>query len=342
MPFALSDVARAWALKVGRRLPEPAARRLRPLYTRIGGSPAPAPPTLVIPPARPGGPPPEFVTLPPPADEPLQVWPQPAPPGYLGQLEPEAQKALAEKWARVELEDCLFYHRVRLKDGRVIEGTWNLIDGEEEYLGGADLSGRRVLEFGPASGWLTTWMELNGASVVGFDIGWEVTQDLMPLPGLDVESLGRDYIKRACRSQNSWWYLHRDYGLSAQAVYGSIYDLPEDIGRYDVSIFAAILLHLRDPFRAMEQAARRTDEAMIVVDPLVLDLVDNGSVVRWDPTSGRNPTGWWHHSPAAIVDMLKVLGFPNSTVSYHRQPYANEDVATHKEDAPFFTVVARR
>jgi O-methyltransferase len=342
VPFALNEEARAWAVKVGRRLPEPASRRLRPLYSRLAGPPGEPSSTIVIPPARPVEPVPEFVTLPPPAENPFQAWPRPAPAGYLGQLDPDAQKAMAEEWADVGLEDCLFYHRVRLTDGRVIEGTWNLIGGEEEYLGGIDLEGRRVLEFGPASGWLTTWMEGQDASVVGFDLGWELTQDFLPLPGLDVDRLTRDFIRRTCRSQNSWWYLHRDYGLSARAVYGSIYDLPADIGRYDVSVFGSILLHLRDPFRAMEQAALHTEEAVVVVEPLILDLVDQGSVVRWDPTGGENPTGWWHHSPAAIIGMLKVLGFPKASVTYHRQPYDDEDQATHQEDVAFFTVVARR
>jgi hypothetical protein len=110
--------------------------------------------------------------------------------------------------------------------------------------------------------------------------------------------------------------MHRDYDLAAKAVYGSIYELPDDIGRYDVSVFGSILLHLRDPFRALEQAARRTEEAMVVVEPLAPGMVGFGNIARWNPTGGVNPTGWWHHSPSVIVDMLALLGFPKTSVTY--------------------------
>jgi hypothetical protein len=185
-------------------------------------------------------------------------------------------------------------------------------------------------------------MELNGASVVGFDLGWDLGQDLIPLPGFDLARMRPDMVVRTCLSQNAWWYLHRDHGLSAKAVYGSIYDLPQDIGRYDVSVFGSILLHLRDPFRALEQAAQRTEQAIVVAEPLAAELLNLGSVARWNPTGGMNPTGWWHHSPGVIVDMLAVLGFPQSTVTYHHQPYKDEDIEGRQVDVAYFTVVARR
>jgi O-methyltransferase len=247
---------------------------------------------------------------------------------------------MASWWAGVELSDCYFYHRVRLKNGSFIDGPWNLIGGEDEYLGGVSVDGRRVLEFGPASGWLTTWLELNGASVVGFDVGWDVGLDLIPFPHLDLVALRPDYDTFINRTQNAWWYLRREYELSAQAVYGSIYDLPTDIGRFDISIYGSILLHLRDPFRALEQGAQRTDGCMVVVEPLVLDLLDGGSIARWNQTHGENPTNWWQHSPSIIADMLAALGFEDVTTTYHYQPY-KFGTETHV-DGPCFTVIGRR
>jgi O-methyltransferase len=249
---------------------------------------------------------------------------------------------MASWWDNVELSECYFYHRVRLRDGRYIDGPWNLIDGEEEYLGGVQVEGRRVLEFGPASGWLTAWLELQGASVVGFDAGWDLCLDVLPLAHLDREELQRQTVDFLCRVQNAWWYLHRDLGLFAQVVYGPIYDLPDDIGRYDISVFAAILTHLRDPFRALEQAAQRTDEAIVVVEPLVVDLGGVGSITRWNPCGSTNPAVWWFHTPAAIVDMLSMLGFSKATVTYHQQPYKIENTDGPRQDSPFFTVVGRR
>ncbi|HLH29053.1 MAG TPA: hypothetical protein VKW77_09055, partial [Acidimicrobiales bacterium] len=273
------ESARAVGAHLARRLPEPVARVLRPPVRKVVSfwQPVPvAPPPrggagaeLPIPPLRhiPG----DLVTIEPSLPEGrerLTVWPDTPPPGYLGQLEPEGQKRLAERWAGVTLEDGFFYHRSALPDGRVIEGPWNLIGGEAEYLGGVELDGRRVLELGPASGWLTVWMEQQGAKVVGFDLGWDVEPDLLPLPGLDLDRMRADHIRTVSHVQNAWWFLQHAYGLTAEAVYGSIYALPADIGRYDVSVFGSILLHLRDPFQALYEAAKRTDEAIVVVEPL--------------------------------------------------------------------------
>lgn len=338
------------AAAAGRRLPEPVAHALkvpaRRLAARWEPAPPPALPDLVVPPLRalPRGPRP---IDPPPLPEGrtrLTVWPDAPPPGYLGQLEPGGQKLLAERWAGVTLEDCHFYHRSALPDGRVIEGAWNLMGGEEEYLGGVGLDGRRVLELGPASGWLTVWMEQQGADVVGFDLGWDVSPDLIPLPGHDLDRLRADHVAFASHVQNAWWFLQHAYGLNARAVYGSIYDLPADIGRYDVSVFGSILLHLRDPFLALTQAAAVTDEAVVVVEPLRHHAAEvNLPVLVWNITRGASPNGWWGLSPGVVVDMLAVLGFPDATVTYHRQPYRPEnDPVEGATSLVNYTVVARR
>jgi O-methyltransferase len=340
--FTLSRDADTWAVKLGRRLPKPVSRKLRPLYLKISKGPDPSITPIAIPPRRPLGPDPVFVSAPPHGRHSLQVWPKPPPADYLGQLEPEFQQVLASQWGGVQLADCYFYHRILLKDGRGIEGTWNLIGGEDDYLGGARVEGRRVLELGPATGWLTNWMERRGATVVGFDVGWDLCQDMIPLPHHSPDELRSSAVFGACVTQNSWWYVHRELGLSAKAVYGSIYDLPRDIGRYDVAVFGSILLHLRDPFRALEQAAQRTDEAIVVVEPLTPDLIGHGTVARWNPTGGANATGWWNHSPSVVVSMLGVLGFPKATISYHQHPYRADDSDGPPVDVPSFTVVARR
>jgi len=121
-------------------------------------------------------------------------------------------------------------------------------------------------------------------------------------------------------------------------------DLPADLGRFDISVFGSILLHLRDPFLALSQAAERTDEAVVVVEPLAHDGADlDQPVLRWNPTRGVSPNGWWNLSPGAVTEMLAVLGFPNSTVTYHREPYRPEsDPGSCPVDVTNYTVVARR
>ena len=63
-------------------------------------------------------------------------------------------------------------------------------------------------------------MEAQGAKVVGFDLGWDLAPDLIPIPGLDLDLTRRDQVAFLCRVQNAWWYLWHEYELKAQTVYG--------------------------------------------------------------------------------------------------------------------------
>ena len=92
-----------------------------------------------------------------------------------------------------------------------------------------------------------------------------------------------------------------------------------------MSVFGSLLLHLRDPFTALEQAAAVTDDTIVVVDRLAVPAEDiDRPVLFWNPTQSANPNGWWLLPPGVVTDMLDVLGFPDATVSYHRQYYRPE------------------
>ena len=90
-------------------------------------------------------------------------------------------------------------------------------------------------------------------------------------------------------------------------VYGNIYDFPRDIGRFDVATFSAILLHLRSPFTALEQAARRIDEAIVVTDAIDSAITDEDGI-RFHPTRAKEVGQvWWSFSPTAIEVMLDAV-----------------------------------
>jgi len=280
-----------------------------------------------------------------PADA-LVRWPSFGPPGYLGQLSDEYQRALAEERAALTRADCRFYHSVDLPGGEFVAGPWDLRGREHEYLGNIDLAGRRVLEFGPATGALTYFMERAGADVVSFEVGYDLSIDLHPAPGnVDTRKLRLDHAQMVGETQNSWWYLHREYASSARMVFGDIYALPGDLGEYDVSVFAAILLHLRSPVSALEQAARRTRDTIVVTEPWafgresmhenIMKIFPFGESGRW--------TLWWSISAGAVVQMLDTMGFRDARVIEHTQRHQ----FSHDPDAPYgdmemYTVVARR
>jgi len=268
-------------------------------------------------------------------------WPARIGTGRIGQLEPEFQRAQARVRAQVRPEDCEWYHEVELTDGERIAGAWDLIGNEHAYLGGVDVKGTRVLELGPASGHLTFHMERAGAEVVAFDAGFDASVDL--LGAGDVEGDRSKIMRFIGEVQNSWWWLKSHYEASAEGVYGSIYDLPADLGRFDTTVFAAILLHLRDPYLALQQASLVTDRTVVVTDvvPGGLGDWDEGTIV-FHPVEG-NRNSWWQLSPALIQRMLSTLEFHDQQIFRHVQytrPW--HDLAEPKLPVEFYTIVAHR
>lgn len=68
------------------------------------------------------------------------------------------------------LADCDFYHSMISPGVGKIIGLWDLRQTVDDYLGRIDFAGKRVLEIGPASGFLAIEMERRGADVVAVEL----------------------------------------------------------------------------------------------------------------------------------------------------------------------------
>src|SRR5580700_7017202 len=131
---------------------------------------------------------------------------------YLGQLDPAYQEALSKRREGADFSDFTWYHAFELPDGTVLPGAWDLRGHESAYLGGVDVAGQRVLELGPATGYLTFYMERQGADVVAFEAGFDVPIDTLPVQGRD-DPAGRLRVMQDTidRNHDAWWYLHRAF-----------------------------------------------------------------------------------------------------------------------------------
>lgn len=272
-------------------------------------------------------------------------WPSFPPPGYLCQLDDDFQAAMAAEREHVRREDCDWYHTVVLKSGEVVPGAWDLRGGEADYLGHVKVKGQRVLELGPASGYLTFHMEQQGAEVVAFEAGFDVSIDIIPRPGRDLRAEQMHAMRNAVAPvHNSWWYLRRDLGASAKVVYADIYDMPGDLGTFDTTVVGSILLHLRRPFDALEQAARRTTGRVVVTDVIHDESVDPESdLVHFAPLPEQYLTSWWQLYPGSVKNWLRRLGFPHATTTYHTQKHhRGHDLSQPADTMNMWTVVADR
>ena len=254
----------------------------------------------------------------------------------------ESQELLAKEYENTRLEDCFVYHWFDMPDGKVMPGIWDLRKNWRGYLGSPKLRGLRVLEVGPASGFLTFKMEKEGADIVCFDVAPGVSPDVMPMPGSDLEETRRQFAINTKTVRAAWWYFHRIFASNAKALYGNIYDIPKDIGTFDVSVIGAVLLHLANPFAALTQVARLTNRTLIISE-LYDKRLDGGAFMEINPHKGVcGPMAWWLISPKAIDHMLHANGFKVKSTTfnkYNQHPRMDPNVfETHR----FFTIVAER
>lgn len=219
-------------------------------------------------------------------------------------------------------------------------GAWDLRDKIEEYIGHYDVSGKSVLELGPASGYMTFAMERMGASVTSIDTALDdpnTSWNFAPSPGMDIVKLGQDRVAHLTEIRNAYWFAHQKRNSAARVWYGDVLKLPADFGSYDVATLTAVLLHCRDITGIMQSMAEHVTGAMIITERHYPEL-PKLPLCRLDPAVGRgyNDT-WWQFTPEFFGQYLRALGFPEQTVTFHSQKSVRR-----QSDIPMFTVVAKR
>ncbi len=264
------------------------------------------------------------------------------------------------------LEQCFFYHTMDIPGYGHVEGEWDLRGNVREYLGNVDFKGKRVLEIGVSSGFLSFYMESQGAEVVGFDLSEHQSWDIVPYAGWDYNKQVLEYKEGMRKTNNAFWLAHKAHDSSVRMVYGTVYAIPQEIGIVDISTFCSVLLHVRDPFWALQNALRLTRETVIVTDrvsdryriplPKILKklkvlrtmaaranlplkvytkIADSSMIFLPRHWEQRPFATWWHFNPEIIKRFIGVLGFEKTQVTYHFQNWKGEKVL-------LFTVVGHR
>lgn len=225
------------------------------------------------------------------------------------------------------LDSCEFYHVMDNPEGGVWGGKWDLRDNIDAYLGYTSFSGKTVLDVGTASGYLCFEMEKRGAEVTAYDIAPDGDWDIVPFVQHDHKTNSMEFRSYVERFKNAFWFAHARLHSRAKCAYGSVYDIPDTIGRFDLAVFGCILLHLRDPFRALENGLRLTKDTVVITDLVPTKLYDSKGNVADVPymeflpdfKTLENKEAWWLLSPRIIQQFIGVLGFEESRILYHTQ-----------------------
>jgi SAM-dependent methyltransferase len=251
------------------------------------------------------------------------------------------------------LEDCSFYHTIDLPGLGVQQGSWDLRDDVEQYIGKVPVAGKTVLDVGTGSGFMCFEMEKRGANLIAFDFDarlGEKLHDVVPFHDFEKrfnqtrEQFWQNLSGGLDRMKNSFWLSHRLLGSKARAYYGNVYECDADLGPIDIVFMGNILLHLSSPVQALANFAPYARETFIVTEYCApnIDYRSDDAVCYFVPDARRNDSAsafatWWHVTPGFLKRYLEVLGFKHFELTFHFPRWANPP-----NPMQHFTLVARR
>jgi SAM-dependent methyltransferase len=180
-------------------------------------------------------------------------------------------------------------------------------------MGGVSCAGKRVLDVGCATGFLSFSAEQDGASeVVSMDMDDGCRQHLLPFWHKEYYRDHAAWLKRQSAYIATWhrayWLTHRLLGSRSRVYYGDVYALPIELGTFDVAIMGAIIEHLTDPIRAMASVARLTRGTLMINTDL---LPTEERIARFDGDAGNPDVDYvfWTYSLGTYRHVLRILGF---------------------------------
>jgi SAM-dependent methyltransferase len=227
------------------------------------------------------------------------------------------------------LEDCFFYHAMELPGFGLVQAHWDLRGRFEDYVGGVEVEGKSVLDIGAATGFLSFEAEKRGAArVLSFDMSDAKQQTFLPFKDKlyyrDPKRWAEQYGAEIEQWKNAYWLCHRLLDSKVEVYYGNIYDLPTELGQFDVALVGSVLEHLSDQIGALASIARLIKNTIVVVSPL---LQTDERIARFEALAG-NPDAdftWWTYSLGVYREVFAMLGFSIAKVSHSKYYYMYGD-----------------
>ncbi|HET9051439.1 MAG TPA: methyltransferase domain-containing protein [Candidatus Dormibacteraeota bacterium] len=218
---------------------------------------------------------------------------------------PGAREAADALRARVEASS--WYHTMELPGGVVTPGRWDTRGALRHIDFPGSLSGRRCLDVGTWDGFWAYEMERRGArEVVAIDLD-DVTEWDWPA---SATQLKRERFQAVKSDAAPFWIAHEALGSRVERRACSVYELaPETVGMFDFAFIGSLLLHLRDPVRALQALRSVVTGSIIAADQISISL----SVLQ--PTSAaahlaaRDEPHWWTPNAAALRRLVEAAGF---------------------------------
>jgi tRNA (mo5U34)-methyltransferase len=216
--------------------------------------------------------------------------------------------------ATAELQDAvaanqLWYHTMELPGGIVTPGWFDLrsVVGKLPW---PDVRGKRCLDVGTYDGFLAFELERRGAAeVVALDIPNHEDWDWPP----DVRAKGPENLALIAGPERGVGFrIARDaLGSGVEKVDMSVYELePERVGSFEVVVCGSLMLHLRDPLRALEAIRSVCSGEFMSSEQVDLPLTlmhPRRPLARLKGSGGQ--LQWWVPNAAGHRRMVFAAGF---------------------------------
>ena len=211
-----------------------------------------------------------------------------------------AARAIAER-----VNEVNWYHAIELPHGIVTPGYVDHRAMKERYGLPADMRGMRALEIATFDGYWSFEMERRGASVVAVDIPSWAHADI---PLRTLERMGAADDERT----GAGFRLAKELrGSQVERREASVYELdPATFGTFDIVFVSDLLLHLRDPQRAIERIfpMLKPGGHLLLAEPYNPDLERFGTTAMTQ-YFGFFQYIWSIPSTMTLRTMLEVAGF---------------------------------
>jgi tRNA (mo5U34)-methyltransferase len=203
-----------------------------------------------------------------------------------------------------------WYHTFDLPGGVTTKGFYDHRRMVHRLPIPASLDGLRCLDVAASDGFWSFELARRGAAEV-------VSVDLPVITDQDYggPSSPQDIERRAAwsgRANQAFAIVKEQLGLDVERVDGSVYDLPTlGIGRFDYVFMGNILLHLRDPLRALEQVRRVLEPAgeFLSFEPISLPQTLLRPFTPTGQFSANEENRFWTPNLKAHRRMIALAGF---------------------------------
>jgi tRNA (mo5U34)-methyltransferase len=171
----------------------------------------------------------------------------------------------------------------------------------------ASLAGKRCLDVATFDGFWAFEMERRGAAEV---IGIDVLDPLRWDWPVRSESAVIDTIARRQEAGKGFEIAQKAQGSAVERRELSVYDLdPAEVGIFDFVYVGSLLVHLRDPVRALERVRAVCRGLMLIVDNIDLWLTLRSPRRPLAALDGRGRPWWWKLNLAGLERAVQVAGF---------------------------------